>query len=47
MFTGIVAGTAPIVRIGGDDSVRTFSVDLNGFDRDLEIGASVSLDGVC
>ena len=47
MFTGIVAGTAPIVRIGGDDSVRTFSVDLNGFDSDLEIGASVSLDGVC
>ena len=47
MFTGIVAGTAPIVEIGGDDSVRTFSVDLNGFDGDLDIGASVSLDGVC
>ena len=47
MFTGIVAGTAPIVDIGGYDSVRTFSVDLNGFDSDLEIGASVSLDGVC
>ena len=47
MFTGIVAGTAPIVDIGGDDSVRTFSVDLNGFDSDLDIGASVSLDGVC
>tara|TARA_B100000886_G_scaffold281844_1_gene205976 strand:+ start:215 stop:817 length:603 start_codon:yes stop_codon:yes gene_type:complete len=47
MFTGIVAGTAPIVDISGDDSVRTFSVDLNGFDSDLEIGASVSLDGVC
>ena len=41
MFTGIVAGTAPIVEIGGDDAVRTFSVDLNGFDNDLEIGASV------
>ena len=47
MFAGIVAGTAPIVEIGGDDSVRTFSVDLNGFDSDLDIGASVSLDGVC
>ena len=47
MFTGIVAGTAPIVEIGGDDSVRTFYVDLNGFDTGLEIGASVSLDGVC
>ena len=47
MFTGIVAGTAPIVEIGGDESVRTFSVDLNGFDSDLDIGASVSLDGVC
>ena len=47
MFTGIVAGTAPIVEIGGDESVRTFSVDLNGFESDLDIGASVSLDGVC
>ena len=35
------------MEIGGDDSVRTFSVDLNGFDTGLEIGASVSLDGVC
>ena len=28
-----------MVEIGGDDSVRTFSVDLNGFDTGLEIGA--------
>ncbi len=47
MFTGIVAGTAPIVQIVDGDSIRTFTVDLNGFDDDLEIGASVSLDGVC
>ena len=47
MFTGIVAGTAPIVEIGGDDSVRTYSLDLIGFYTDLEKGASVSLDGVC
>lgn len=47
MYTGIVAGTAPILDIIEGDSIRTFSVDLNGFDDDLKIGASVSLDGVC
>ena len=47
MYTGIVAGTAPILRIEERDGVRSFTVDLTGFDNDLEIGASVALDGVC
>ena len=47
MYTGIVAGTAPIVEILECDSMRTFAVDMSGFDEDLKIGASVSLDGVC
>ena len=47
MYTGIVAGTAPILDITEGDSIRTFSVDLSGFDEGLETGASVSLDGVC
>jgi riboflavin synthase len=47
MYTGIVEGTAPILDIIEGDSIRTFSVDLSGFDEGLVTGASVSLDGVC
>jgi riboflavin synthase len=47
MYTGIVAGTAPILDVIEGDSIRSFSVDLSGFDAGLETGASVSLDGVC
>ena len=47
MYTGIVAGTAPILSVEGEDGVRCFTVDLPGFDGNLEIGASVALDGVC
>ena len=47
MYTGIVAGTAPILSVEDGDGVRCFTVDLTGFDGNLEIGASVALDGVC
>ena len=47
MYTGIVAGTAPILSVEDEDGVRFFTVDLAGFDGNLEIGASVALDGVC
>ena len=47
MYTGIVAGTAPILSIEERDGFRSFTIDLTGFDDGLEIGASVSLDGVC
>ena len=47
MYTGIVAGTAPILSIAERDGFRSFTIDLTGFDDGLEIGASVSLDGVC
>lgn len=47
MYTGIVAGTAPILNIEERDGFRSFTIDLTGFDDGLEIGASVSLDGVC
>lgn len=47
MYTGIVTGTAPIVRIEEGDGVRSFTIDLTGFEDGLEIGASVALDGVC
>lgn len=47
MFTGIVTGTAPVIQIRGEEGVRTLTIDLEGFSQNLEIGASVSLDGVC
>ena len=47
MFTGIVAGTVPIVKIEEKDLIRTFTVNLDGYSDNLEIGASVALDGVC
>ena len=47
MFTGIVAGTAPIVKIDDKDLIRSFTVDLGKYIDNLEIGASVALDGVC
>ena len=47
MFTGIVSGTAPILRIAEGDGIRRITVDLGDFSDGLETGASVSLDGVC
>ena len=47
MYTGIGAGTAPMLSVEDEDGVRCFTVDLTGFDGNLEIGASVALDGVC
>ena len=47
MFTGIVSGTAAILRIAEGDGVRKITVDLGDFSDGLETGASVSLDGVC
>tara|TARA_B100000902_G_scaffold84539_1_gene89014 strand:+ start:450 stop:1070 length:621 start_codon:yes stop_codon:yes gene_type:complete len=47
MFTGIVAGTAPIVQIEDKDVIRSLTVDLEEYADNLEIGASVALDGVC
>ena len=47
MYTGIVAGTAPILSVEDGGGGRFFTVYLTGFDGNLEIGASVALDGVC
>ena len=46
MFTGIVQGTAKIVDIEQKESIRTIFIDLPNIEL-LEIGASVSIDGVC
>ena len=47
MFTGIVAASCEVVKIEQGKEVRSIVVDLSGYDDDLEIGASVAIDGVC
>ena len=47
MFTGIVAASCEVVKIKQGEEVRSIVVDLSGYDDDLDIGASVAIDGVC
>lgn len=48
MFTGIVQATATLASVHDQSGLRTFTLDFPpGFCRDLAIGASVSVDGVC
>lgn len=48
MFTGIVQGVASIAAITDKPGLRTFTIAFPaGFCKNLEIGASVAVDGVC
>jgi riboflavin synthase len=48
MFTGIVKSIAKIIDVSDKNGIRTFIIDFNsGFCVDLEVGASVAVDGVC
>ena len=47
MFTGIVAASCEVLSTEQGEEVRSIVVDLSGYDNDLEIGASVAIDGVC
>ncbi len=48
MFTGIVQGVASIANITDKPGLRSFTLAFPaGFCKDLEIGASVAVDGVC
>lgn len=47
MFTGIVAGKGKIVSIEGDDVIRIVVNFQDVTTDELQIGASVSIDGVC
>jgi riboflavin synthase len=48
VFTGIVQGMATVARITDRPGLRSFELAFPpGFDEGLEIGASVSCDGVC
>ncbi|WP_410210076.1 riboflavin synthase subunit alpha [Aquirhabdus sp.] len=48
MFTGIIKAVATIDGIRDFEGIRTFDIEFPaGFCTDLEIGASVSIDGTC
>ena len=47
MFTGIVSGVASIQSVEDKGSFFNIRSDSGRFKEGLEIGASVSLDGVC
>jgi riboflavin synthase len=47
MYTGIVAGTAPVIEIEDGEIIRSLTINLDGYLENLKIGASVALDGVC
>src|SRR5687767_3714024 len=48
MFTGIVKGLGRIVSVQRRSGLVTFDIELpSGAETDLEIGASVAVDGVC
>jgi riboflavin synthase len=48
MFTGIVQGVATVAAMVDQPGLRSFTLEFpEGFAEGLEIGASVSCDGVC
>ena len=47
MFTGITRGTFSVVHVQREPALLRFAVDLGDYARGLELGASVSIDGVC
>jgi len=46
MFTGIVQGTGKIVEVIEGKAIKSFKIEVPNTDS-LDIGASVSVDGVC
>ena len=46
MFTGIVQGTGKIIEVIEGDTIRSFKIQVPNTES-LEIGASISVDGVC
>nr|WP_314898837.1 riboflavin synthase subunit alpha [uncultured Deefgea sp.] len=48
MFTGIVQGIAQIKSVNDREGIRTLEIAFpEGFCTDVQIGASVAIDGVC
>ncbi|MCK4709723.1 MAG: riboflavin synthase subunit alpha [Gammaproteobacteria bacterium] len=48
MFTGIIQAVATIQTVIDDNGIRTFEIEFPpGFCKDVEVGASIAIDGVC
>ena len=47
MFTGIVLGTCPVTTVTHGAGTAALTVDLGEYGKDLEIGASVAVNGTC
>ena len=47
MFTGITRGLFEVVAVDRQPTLLRFQVDLGEYGAGLELGASVSIDGVC
>ncbi|HHH28179.1 MAG TPA: riboflavin synthase subunit alpha [Polyangiaceae bacterium] len=47
MFTGITRGTFEVVAVEREPGLMRYAVDLGDYGAGLELGASVSIDGVC
>lgn len=48
MFTGIVQAVATLEKVSDSQGIRTFEIGFpSGFCQEIEIGASVAVDGVC
>jgi riboflavin synthase len=47
MFTGIVQGLCPVVRISDEPSIRRISVALGNLAEGVALGASVAINGTC
>ncbi|MEQ9320471.1 MAG: riboflavin synthase subunit alpha, partial [Polyangiaceae bacterium] len=47
MFTGITRGTFEVVAVEREPGLLRYAVELGDYGVDLEVGASVSIDGVC
>ncbi len=48
MFTGIIQAVARIEKVSDKKGIRTFEIEFPpGFCKNLEIGASIAIDGVC
>jgi hypothetical protein len=47
MFTGIVQGLCPVVRISDEPSIRRIAVALGDLAEGVALGASVAINGTC
>ena len=47
MFTGIVQAYREVLRVTDETDLRRLQIDMAGFTDDLQLGASVAINGTC